>query len=112
MSKTLRFEGYSDDTFGEYALTNDDYENAASGNPIVFLVEAGGESMVVFGQYCPQFCGGWMIGVSHSGGTDADERHMPDWPMRIEHAERTYSPALIIEAPDDVTIRCLTKKDE
>jgi hypothetical protein len=27
---TLRFEGYSDDTFGEYGHTNDDYDNCAS----------------------------------------------------------------------------------
>ena len=30
----LRFEGYSDDTFGEYGVTNDDYDNSASGKPI------------------------------------------------------------------------------
>jgi hypothetical protein len=36
---TLRFEGYSDDTFGEYAHTNNDYDNCASGESIEFLVE-------------------------------------------------------------------------
>lgn len=28
---TLRFEGYSDDTFGEVAYFEDDYDNCASG---------------------------------------------------------------------------------
>jgi hypothetical protein len=108
--KTLRFEGYSDDTFGEYALTNEDFDNCASGKPVEILVEAGGERMVVVGQYCPGQCGGWMIGVSHHRDTDADEHHLPDWPMRIERAERTYTPALVIEAPDDVVLRRLTRK--
>ena len=34
----LRFEGYSDDTFGEIAHTKDDYDNCASGAPIEYLV--------------------------------------------------------------------------
>ena len=35
---TLRFEGYSDDTFGEVLHTKDDYDNLASGRPIEYLV--------------------------------------------------------------------------
>ncbi len=34
----LRFEGYSDDTFGEVAHFKDDYDNCASGKPIEYLV--------------------------------------------------------------------------
>jgi hypothetical protein len=106
--KTLRFEGCSDDTFGEYGVTNEDYDNCASGKPIEFFVSAGDDCMVVVGQYCPGQCGGWLIGVSHYKATDADEHHLPEWPMRFERGARPYSPALIIEAPDDVEIRCLT----
>jgi len=32
----FKFEGCSDDTFGEYGVTNDDYDNCASGEPIRF----------------------------------------------------------------------------
>jgi hypothetical protein len=106
--KTLRFEGCSDDTFGEYGVTNEDHDNCASGKPIEFLVKAGEEALVVRGQYCPGKCGGWLVGVAHWERTDADEHHLPDWAMRFERGERPYSPALIIEAPDDVEIRCLT----
>jgi hypothetical protein len=54
--KTLRFEGYSDDTFGEYAVTRDDYDNCASGEPVEFLITAPSlpeAGMVVTGQHCP-----------------------------------------------------------
>lgn len=34
----LRFEGYSDDTFGEVAHFKDDYDNCASGKQIEYLV--------------------------------------------------------------------------
>jgi hypothetical protein len=39
MTKTLRFEGFSDDTFGELT-TREDYDNCASGEPITFLVKS------------------------------------------------------------------------
>jgi len=105
MGKTLRFQGHSDDTFGEYELTNDDYDNCASGKPIRWLVssEADGLAVVVVGQHCPSGCGGWMIGVAPQ-----EEGKMPgDWDIRIEY-EHEYSPALVIySAPVDVQLRCL-----
>lgn len=101
--KTLRFEDYSDDTFGEYGVTNEDYDNAASGKPIAFLVSASEGSMVVVGQYCPGPCGGWLIGVA-SHDPDCDDTPLPPWPMRIERGERPYTPSLLIECPDDVTV--------
>ncbi len=36
--RKLRFEGYSDDTFGEYGLTGDDVDNCASLEPIQCIV--------------------------------------------------------------------------
>lgn len=36
---TLKFHGYSDDTFGEYGVTNQDCDNCASGMPIQCVVE-------------------------------------------------------------------------
>lgn len=105
--KTLRFEGYSDDTFGEYATANEDYDNCASGEPIVFKVWSisANDGLYVVGQYCPGPCTGWLIGVARLN--DDDDRHMPEWPMRFERSadkNHTYSPALFIDAPDDATV--------
>lgn len=110
---TLRFEGYSDDTFGEVEHFGDDFDNAASGKPIRYLVThpdvPGG--MVVVGQYGREDVpGDWFIGVA---GYDPDyaDVPMPDWPMRIVRSERPYSPSLIIKAPAGVVIRCLERQE-
>jgi hypothetical protein len=104
---TLRFEGSSDDTFGEYGLTNDDYDNCASGEPIEYLVQdpATGMGVVVIGQHCPGSATGWMIGAAPS--TD-DEECMPDWSMRFE--PNGYENRLVIQAPEGVVVRCLTRE--
>jgi hypothetical protein len=99
--KTLRFEGFSDDTFGELT-TREDYDNCASGDPIVFLVSSSEGSLLVTGQYCPGDATGWQISIARAD--EDDDTPIPAWPMRIEHAERSYSPRLVIEAPDDVTV--------
>lgn len=108
MVKTLRFEGYSDDTFGEYAITRDDHDNCASGDPIVFIVRSPGNGNVglyVVGHY-GQRSGGWTIGVEP---IDDPKMHepltLPPWPIRIGQSKDTpYSPAIYIDAPDDVTV--------
>lgn len=108
--KTLRFEGYGDDTFGEWT-TGTDHDNCANGEPIVFLVaSAKGGACSVYGHYCPDGASGWMIGVARHD--DDDDTAMPAWPMRIEHGRMPYSPALLIEAPDDVTVTLLRPDDE
>jgi hypothetical protein len=110
---TLRFEGYSDDTFGEVEHFGDDFDNAASGKPIRYLVThpdvEGG--LVVVGQYGrDDVPGDWFIGVA---GYDPECRDvpMPDWPVRIARSERPYSPALIIEAPAGVRIQCMEREE-
>jgi len=107
--KRLIFEGHSDDTFGEYGVTHDDYDNCASGNPIIWEVRGDGTGLLVHGQYgCgkwPQRVPGcWVIGVQPF------EDNWCGWPMRFELADNGYSPRLIIDAPDDVTIDCLNRK--
>lgn len=110
MTITLRFEGYSDDTFGEVAHFKDDFDNCASGKPIEYLVhsEAAGCGLIVTGQHCPGNSGSWLIGVSNFDPNFEDVA-MPRWPVRIEpQAYRNgFNPSLLIDAPDDVTIRCL-----
>lgn len=111
MSTTLRFEGYSDDTFGEYAHTNDDYDNCGSGKPITWRVEApNGDGLLVHGQYCPGDATGWLVGVAPMDPDD--DKPIPDWPIRITRGERAYSVALHIEAPDGTAIRCLQRGDD
>lgn len=110
---TLRFEGYSDDTFGEVLHTKDDFDNCASGKPIEYLVKdpATGLGIVVTGQHCPGNSGSWMIGVANFD-TEASDEDFPRWPMRIEpqNYRNGFNPALIVEAPDGVTVTCLQRK--
>ncbi len=108
---TLRFEGYSDDTFGEYAHTNEDYDNCASGKPIEYLVRCGDEGIVVVGQYAPGKCGGWLIGVA-SWDPDYNDRPIPPWPIRLEPGERPYTPALFVTVPAGFELSCLTTRDK
>lgn len=107
MTKPLRFEGQSDDTFGEYGRTMEDYDNCASGKPIVFgVVDRTEAGLLVWGQY-----GGrdrpegappcWVVGVQQL----EEDAPLPDWPMRFETASNGYSPALVIDAPEGVVVR-------
>lgn len=111
----LRFQGHSDDTFGEVSHFDDDYDNCASGKPIEYLVECEGVEggIVVTGQHCPNNSGSWLIGVANYDPKHND-RDMPKWPIRIEPMKGTYgfTPALIIEAPDGVTIKCLQRNTQ
>ena len=108
----LVFQGHSDDTFGEYAYTNDDYDCCASGALIVYSVKApDGEGLNVVGQYSgkgwPNDCPAcWLIGVQQ-----VDEgMAIPNWPMRFEMAESGYSPVLTIDAPDGVKVTCVNRE--
>lgn len=109
---TLRFEGHSDDTFGEMSHFKDDYDNCASGDPITYLVTAPGirGGVLVIGQYArPGFDSCWQIAVASYDPLHED-LPLPEWPMRIERGDRPYSPALVIDAPDDVRIRCMERR--
>lgn len=106
---TLRFEGYSDDTFGEYGQTNIDY--SASGKPIEFLVRQGDEAVVVVGQYCPGNCGGWLVGVA-SYDPEGNDVPLPSWPMRLVPGERPYTSALEVDVGPQWRLDCLTEADD
>jgi hypothetical protein len=112
---TLRFEGHSDDTFGEVAHTKDDYDNCASGKPIEYLVLGPDKSqgLIVTGQHCPGNSGGWLIGVANYDPDYADLA-MPRWPIRIEPQSyrNGFNPSLVIEAPDGVEVRCLQRQTD
>jgi hypothetical protein len=48
--KTLKFRGYSDDTFEEFGVTNDSIDNCGSGNPIQCVINASDTALIVTGQ--------------------------------------------------------------
>lgn len=111
--KTLHFIGYSDDTFAcEGKGIDVDHDNCASGDPIAMLVAGTGGSLIVIGQYCPGRAEGWLIGVSPHDPEQTDDRHIPEWPIRVERSDRSYSAMLVIEAPDDVTVTLLPEDDD
>jgi len=102
------FEGHSDDTFGEYGQTNDDYDNCASGEPIRYrLATPDGAGIVVTGMHCypGQVGAGWMIGV------ETLYEDMPvDWPTTMRPSYEGYRNQLTVEAPDDAELVCLNRK--
>jgi len=113
--KHLRFIGNIDDTFGEYGWSRDEYDNCASGEPIEWeVMDAEGKGVLVIGQYSNANNGAWTIGVTpwHNHRKKEDPV-MPPWAMRFEQpgqGEAPYSPVLVIEAPDDISIRCLQRE--
>lgn len=64
--KTLKFEGYSDGTFGEYGWFDEDVDNYASMKPIQCLITSSEGRLLVVGQYAKTHIsdtGCWVIGV-------------------------------------------------
>ena len=104
--KTLKFAGASDDTFGDEE-TGTDHDNCANGKPMVFRVLSSSvaEGLFVWGQYSgrdwPASAPGcWVVGVQQL----EEDVPLPGWPIRFETAPNGYSPLLLIDAPDDVTV--------
>lgn len=107
--KTFRFQGYSDDTFGEYEQTNDDYDNCGSGTPINFVLQdSSGAGVVVTGCYCNESINkgdGWMIGVAA-----LDEDHsVKDWSFELNPSHEGYRNSLTVIAPDSTKLTCLNR---
>ncbi len=106
----LHFEGASDDTFGEVNHFRDDYDNCASEKPIAYLLTVPGEDggLVVVGQFAPTGleCS-WLIGVA-AWDPGHEDLPIPDWKIRFE--PNSYMGRLVVEAPDGVQLRCLTRE--
>lgn len=114
----LRFEGHSDDTFGEYSLIHEDHDNCASGDVIAWKVtertsidsDEDVSGMIVCGQYSGQ---GWPNGMEATwliGIQPLEDLPLPDWPMRFDRDD--YRTRLEIDAPDGVAvhIECLNRR--
>lgn len=96
--KTLMFKGYSDDTFGEYGVTNEDVDNCGSGDPIQCVVNAGDTGLIVTGQYDRAGTGSWDIGISLLD----EDLTPPDWAIRTSFED--YTTVIEIDVPDDFTL--------
>ena len=94
--KKLMFRAYADGSFGECFVTNKFVYN--EGYPISFKVMSGENGVIVTGRHSPHDCSGcWEIGIQPIS-EDAD---FP-WDIRVRFT--AYTPALEINAPDDVTV--------
>ena len=111
--KKLRFEGYSDDVFGEEetGITIDSYR---SDSPLCFLLESKEENskLVISGSYSPYLTTGhgcWNLSVCQA----EEDYPIPDWNIRIKQsAETKYTPAILLDVPDDTTIKKLDEEDK
>lgn len=99
--KTLVFQGYSDDTFGELECFGITVDNYANQKPIQCHVKSSEGELLVVGQYAKSHLTGcWVIGISM-----IDENvPIPNWPIRFLPVKEGYSPILEIDVPDDVTL--------
>ena len=109
--KTFKFAGYSDDTFGEFEVTNNFFDNCSTGEPIQYeLKTPEGVGVVITGMYSNSINkgDGWMIGVN------VIDEHKPviDWRFRLEPSYERYQNLLIVEAPVNSELTCLTKESE
>lgn len=96
--KTLKFEGGSDDTFGEYGVTQDEIDNCSRNLPIQCVVSSKEGSLVVVGHYHIHPADGcWTIGISLL----KEGEPLPSWPTRFTMGGCNYSPTLEIDVPDD-----------
>ena len=106
----LKFEGYSDDTFGEYGVTGEDVDNCGSMEPIQCVVNAGTHGrLMVIGQYSKVSCnnGCWMIGISKVEEEDV----LPDWNISLLKGDMEYSPVLELEIPDNINVTLIWFKN-
>ena len=93
--KTLIFKGYSDDTFGEYGVTNEDVDNCGSMRPIQCVITAEGTQLVVTGQYGRSGLGTWDVGIS----LPDEELPMLEWAIRVRFED--YTTVVEVDVPDD-----------
>lgn len=96
---TLKFHGQSDDTFGEYGETYQDYANCASGKPIQCIIDCEEHGrLLVVGQYSPDLSSGcWVISIGKVEDADA----FPEWKMKLGECQHVpYSMELEIEIPN------------
>ena len=110
------FEGYSDDTFGEYAISMDDYDNCANGTPIRYKLELeDGSGLLIVGIYADghpadpnsQISGdGWAIAIS-----TLDRSKPVDWPISMHPSHNDGTNRAVIRAPRSAKLTCLNREE-
>ena len=91
--KTLIFRGYSDDTFGEYGITQTDFCSDKSISCVI------GRKLIVTGEYSRVGGGTWDIGVSLYD----EETPLPQsWNLGVSIED--ISTVLSVSVPSDVTL--------
>ncbi len=108
--KRAEFYGHSDDTFACYG--NVERDNCANRRPVEMTVLVGGQPRLrVIGQYAPEHdphnAATWAITVQPA----IDEGAFEGLEMSIGAADSDYSPKLVVEGPDDMTVE-LVPDDE
>ena len=96
----VKFEGYSDDTFGAYWKGGDvDHDDCANGTMRIMMVKAGDQRMLVTGIYAPHNVSGtWAIGIAPA----EEDETIPDWPMTWSF--QRYTTVLEVELPEGFEI--------
>ncbi len=105
---TIKFYGSSDDLFECEADNGFREEVGCYDSHAIYRLDHEEGRLLVAGYYAP---GGraatWLIGVA-----PVDEgMPIPDWPMKFQ-TKHEYSAALIVEAPDGVTISAYEDDEE
>lgn len=109
MSKKYIFEGYSDDTFGEYGITSIDHDDGGAGSIRGFIVSRpGGEGVLITGQYNSK--GMWHIGMSLLD--EEQPLNKDEWQIYFEpNEEAAYRNRLVVNAPDDAGLQRITDSE-
>ena len=109
MSKKYIFEGYSDDTFGEYGISNIDHDDSGAGSIRGFIVSRpGGEGVLITGQY--NRAGMWHIGMSLLN--EDKPLNKDEWQIYFEPNEAAaYRNRLVVNAPDDAGLQRITDSE-
>lgn len=109
MSKKYIFEGYSDDTFGEYGISQIDHCDNGERSIREFIVSRpNGEGVLITGQY--NRAGMWHIGMSLLNEDKPLDKAA--WQISFEqNEEAAYRNRLIVNAPDDAWIRSLADSE-
>ena len=96
--KTLKFEGGSDDTFGEYGITHQEVDSCSKNTPIQCVISSKEGSLVIIGHYHLHPTDGcWTIGIAQL----KENELIPAWDTRFKIEHCGYSPVLEIDVPDD-----------
>lgn len=101
--KTLEFCGHSNDVFMERTSRTEKYPEP-NGNAVARIVDSDGAGIVVVGEYGVDCMAAWGITVAPLDDEFGESR-MPDWSIELKaNPECSYSPLLVVEAPDDAQI--------